>query len=133
MGTITLQTKQFGEYTFDEEIIINFEDGVIGFEDLTKYIIIHHEEDLFYWLTSVDQPEIVFPLFPVCLLLEEYPKKEGYEAFSIVKLAKEPANISVNLKAPLYINLESKKGYQTILDKEDYKVDFPLFLKGEDK
>lgn len=131
MGTITLQTKQFGEISFDEEIILHFEDGIIGFEDLNKYIILHQEDELFYWLTSVDQPEIVFPLFPVRLLLEDFPQKEESEAFVIVKLAKDPSNIAVNLKAPLYINQELKKGYQTILDKEDYKVDFPLFLKSD--
>ncbi len=125
-----LQTGQFGEVEFQEEKIILFENGILGFEELKRYLLISEDDGIFYWLTSVDQPEIVFPLFPINLLQENYKQVENYEPFGIVKLDKDPANITINLKAPIYINHENKTGYQKIIDSEKYPVDYQLFVKN---
>ncbi len=125
-----LQTDQFGEVEFQEEKIILFENGILGFEELKRYLLISEDDGIFYWLTSVDQPEIVFPLFPINLLQENYKQVENYEPFGIVKLDKDPANITINLKAPIYINHEEKTGYQKIIDSEKYPVDYQLFVKN---
>ncbi|NOX18799.1 MAG: flagellar assembly protein FliW [Chlorobi bacterium] len=124
-----LKTLQFGEIEFSDDLIIEFKDGILGFEDLKKYVMITEEEGIFYWLTAVDEPEIVFPLFPISSLKEEYPQKDGYEVFGIVRLAKEPSDITINLKAPIYINQSEKTGYQKILDTEKYPVDYNLFVE----
>ncbi len=125
-----LKTDQFGEVEFQEEKIISFENGILGFEELKRFLLISEDEGIFYWLTSVDQPEIVFPLFPINLLMENYKQNEGYEPFGIVKLDKDPANITINLKAPIYINHEDKNGFQKIIDSEAYPVDYQLFVKN---
>ncbi len=125
-----LKTDQFGEVEFEEEKVISFENGILGFEELKRFLLISEDEGIFYWLTSVDQPEIVFPLFPINLLMEEYKQVEGYEPFGIVKLDKEPSDITINLKAPIYINHEQKTGYQKIIDTEAYPVDYQLFVKN---
>jgi flagellar assembly factor FliW len=127
-----LVTDQFGEVEFEENIIIKFDDGIFGFEELKNFLVINEKEGLFYWLTSVEKPEIVFPLFPVALLNESFETKEDWQPFGIVKLDKHPENITVNLKAPVYINHDIKKGYQKIIDTEKYPVDYPLFVKNED-
>ncbi len=124
-----INTSQFGELDFDETKIINFNEGVIGFENLKNFILLNPEDGLFLWLTSVDEPEIVFPLFPVGALYNNYPQAEGYEAFVVVKLDKDPANITVNLVSPVYINQQKKEGYQTILDNDEYSINYKLFKR----
>ena len=125
-------TKQFGEIEFDEKIIIEFKDGILGFEQLRKYLLLTEENSIFFWLTSVDEPEIVFPLIPVNLLLDKYPDKDGYEAFGIVKLNREPTKITANLKAPVYINQDNYTGVQKILDDDKFQINYQLFVEKED-
>jgi len=124
-----LSTLQFGDIEFTEDLLINFSDGILGFENLKSYLLITEENGLFYWLTSIDEPEIVFPLFPICTLREDYPQKGTFEPFGIVRLSKNPSEITINLKAPIYLNQEDKMGYQKILDTEKYPVDYKLFVE----
>ena len=125
-----IQNKQFGKIEVKEDSILKFKGGILGFENLNKFILISEQDSFFFWLTSIDQPEIIFPLFPMELLLEETQKEENFESYGIVKLDKDPENITINLKAPVYINQAEKQGYQRIIDKEDMPLDYPLFVKN---
>lgn len=125
-----LSAFQFGEIEFDESMILRFTDGIIGFENLTEFLLITREEELFAWLTSVKEPEMVFPLFPVRLLINEYPETEENVAYGIVRLDKDPAKITVNLKAPIYINAKQMTGYQKIIDTDKYPINYQLFVEN---
>ncbi len=124
-----LKTLQFGEIEFEKEHIISFPDGILGFEDLKEFLLINTEDDIFYWLTSVSNSEIVFPLIGTRVIDSGYPEKPDKEAFGIVKLDKDPLKITVNLKAPVYIDQNRKEGFQTILDDDKYPVDYKLFTE----
>lgn len=124
-----IQNKQFGQFEFSEDNIIKFKNGLLGFEELNNFLLIKTENDLFFWLSSVDQPELVFPLIGLRLIDDSYPKEDGSEAFGIVTLNNAFAETTVNLKAPVYINQNSKEGYQTIIDKDKYSVNYKLFIE----
>ena len=126
-----LKNKQFGEIDFEPESIIKFDEGILGFEEYKDYLLISEKEGFFYWLTAIDQPEIIFPLFSIKLLEEGYFDEGDLEPYGIVKLDKDPQNISINLKAPVFINHKEKIGHQTLIDNEEYTVDYPLFVKNE--
>jgi len=125
--------KQFGEIEYESDSIINFEEGILGFEEHKKFLLITEKDGFFFWLTSINEPEIIFPLFSIKLLQEEYIDSGELEPFGIVKLDKEPQNVSINLKAPVFIDHDEKKGYQKIIENEEYPVDYPLFVKNEKK
>ena len=125
-----LLNKQFGEIEFEEEAIIKFDEGILGFEELKEYLLFSETDGYFFWLISVNEPEIIFPLFSLKLLQEEYSDEEKLEPYGIVKLDKEPENISVNLKAPVFIDHNEKIGYQKIIDNENYQVNYPLFVNN---
>lgn len=124
-----IQTHQFGELDFEENLILDFPSGLFGFEQLKKFVLIKIEEELFYWLNSVEQPEIAFPLFGISVVDENYPTEKNGEAFGIVTLNREPMQITINLKAPVYINQNEKLGFQKIIDKENYPVNYHLFVE----
>lgn len=130
MVNMKLQNSQFGEIEFDENLIITFEEGIIGFEQLKKYLLINLGDDLFLWLTSVEEPEIIFPLFGIRVLMDDFKQIENNEAFGIVKLNQDPAKITINLKAPVYIDQNEKKGFQKILDEDDLPIDYILFKEN---
>jgi len=122
-------TKQFGEIEFPDDKVITFEDGLIGFEELKKFVFIKPEENIFYWLNSIEKPEIAFPLFGLRLIDENYPQEENHEAFGIVILNPDPLKITINLKAPVYINQDNKTGFQKILDSDKYSLYYNLFTE----
>lgn len=124
-----IQTHQFGELDFEENLILDFPSGLFGFEQLKKFVLIKIEEELFYWLNSVEQPEIAFPLFGISVVDENYPTEKNGEAFGIVTLNRDPMQITINLKAPVYINQNEKLGFQKIIDKENYPVNYHLFVE----
>ncbi|MCL4550648.1 MAG: flagellar assembly protein FliW [Bacteroidetes bacterium] len=124
-----LKTYRFGEIEFPEDKIITFEKGLFGFEELKKYLFIKPDDSLFYWLNSIDNPDIAFPMFGMRVIDERYPQEENFEAFGIVVLNADPKKITVNLKAPVYINQEDKKGVQKILDSDKYQIDYNLFTE----
>ncbi len=124
-----LKTYRFGEIEFPEDKIITFEKGLFGFEELKKYLFIKPDDSLFYWLNSIDNPDIAFPMFGMRVIDERYPQEENFEAFGIVVLNADPKKITVNLKAPVYINQEDKNGVQKILDSDKYQIDYNLFTE----
>jgi len=125
-----IQNKQFGKIEFKDDRILEFDRGIMGFENLNKFILVSEQDSFFFWLTSVDEPEIIFPLFPMELLQEETQKEEDFVPYGIVKLDKDPQNITINLKAPVYINQTEKQGFQKIIDQDDIPLDYPLFVEN---
>ncbi|MGE5399248.1 MAG: flagellar assembly protein FliW [Ignavibacteriales bacterium] len=125
-----ITTNQFGEVEFDESMIIEFKEGILGFENYKKYLLINSGSELFLWLTSIDEPELVFPLFGVGALMDKYPQEAGSEAFGIVKLDPDPLKITINLKAPVYIDQAEKTGFQKILDEDNLPIDYILFTEN---
>lgn len=138
-----LTTKLFGEIEISDEKIINFGNGIIGFPDLRKFTLIYDEENqgtAISWLQSLDEPAFAIPV------LNPLVVKEGYDPFINDELLKplggiSPENIyvlvtvtvpknikelSVNLKAPIIINVDEKKGSQIIVE-DDFPVKFKIY------
>ncbi len=124
-----IKTQKFGEIEFAEEFIINFKEGPFGFEELKKFVFIKPEDSFFYWFNSVERPEIAFPLFGLRVIDDNYPQQEEHEAFGIVTLNPDPLKITINLRAPIFINQNRKSAYQTIFDKENYSLYYNLFTE----
>lgn len=122
--------KQFGEIEFEKDSIIEFENGILGFEGLKEFLLVSEKEGFFFWLISIKEPELIFPLFSIKLLEEDYKIEDGLEPYGIVKLDKEPKNITINLKAPVLINHNKNYGMQKILENENYQVNYPLFVEN---
>ncbi len=125
-----IKFEHIGEIEFDDDLILTFENGLIGFEDLKKFVLIKTDDDLFYWLNSIEKPEFCLPLIGIRVIDENFPFEENFEAFAVVILNKDPLKIITNLAAPIYINQDSKIGYQKILDNEKYPVDYKLFVES---
>lgn len=125
-----ITTHQFGEINFEDEHLVKFSFGLFGFEQLKNYLLIKTDEELFYWLNSVDEPEIAFPLIGTRVIDTSFPEEENHEAFGIVTLNQDPLKVTVNLKAPVYINQNKKTGFQSIIDDEKFPVDYKLFVEN---
>ncbi len=124
-----ITTKQFGEFEFTDEQVLIFNNKIFGFENLLKFVLIKTDNELFYWLNSIEQPEICFPLVGLRLIDEKYPVQNDHEAFGIVTLNQNPLLITVNMKAPVYINHNAKTGFQATIDSDEYVLNYKLFTE----
>lgn len=138
-----LGTKLFGDIIIDDEKVVVFENGIIGFPDLRRFTLIYDEENqggAINWLQCIDEPSFALPVLNPLLV------KEGYDPFINDELLKPLGEItgenicvlvtitvpqdieklSVNLKAPIIINVEAKKGTQLIVE-DDFPVKYEIY------
>ncbi len=140
-----IKTKHFGEVEFPEEAIIHFPEGIIGYPDYKRFIIIEDKNfEPFKYLQSIDNPSFALPVinpflirkdYIIMILSEEHKKiglkslsqEEKWIALCVVVIEKDIKKSIVNLKAPIIINTEERKGIQVIQITDDYDVEEPLF------
>ncbi len=138
-----LTTKHFGEIEIDDSKILNFEDGVPGFEDAKKFILLKDEKDednLFYWIQSIDDGDLAFALIDMLKVMPDYDPMVPIEELSalgdfenkdlvnynILVIPEDVKEMTANLLAPIVINNATKKGKQ-IISTNDYEVKYKIF------
>lgn len=141
---MNITTKNFGEITIDDEKIIKFPSGIIGFPDLTDFALIHDEEKGvggIHWMQSMQEPAFAMPVMdPLTVCADYNPQVDDEILKPIGELVPEetlvlvtvtvPSDISkmsVNLRGPIVINAIEKKAVQVIVEGEEYPVKFPIF------
>lgn len=132
-----------GKITYDEDEIINFEKSIPGFNDIKRFILKEIEGSSFKLLQSIDDVTVGFVVISPFQVEEDYEINLSEEViktleikeatdvllYSLVTLNSKVEKITVNLKAPVVINVNSKKAEQFIIDKAKYKIKHPL-MKG---
>ncbi|HEY9062162.1 MAG TPA: flagellar assembly protein FliW [Pseudobacteroides sp.] len=133
-----LNTKHFGQLEVDEKGIIDFPEGLPGFEDAKRFVLIANsgEDSIFQWLQSIDNLDLAFVVIDPKIIKDDYivdvPEEEVEElqidessetiVLCIVVVPEDLAKMTANLKAPVIINNTSKKGKQVVLDNNDYEI-----------
>jgi flagellar assembly factor FliW len=131
-------TSQFGEMDIREENIVIFPEGLIGFEEYKKFTLVFDKElEPFYWLLSIEEPEIELPLVNPFLFFPNYNPEfdfdtENHLIFSIITLKKDIKKITTNLKGPIIINMKKKEGKQIILNSDRYTTKHNVFTTSKE-
>ncbi|MGZ5278411.1 MAG: flagellar assembly protein FliW [Pseudobdellovibrionaceae bacterium] len=139
-----IQTTRFGQVQFQNEDLLAFPEGVLGFGDLKKFVLLDDpNDDIFAWLQSCDEPAIAFPVLEPELFSETYKvnlAKSDLEAlklqsvagarmFCIITIPDDPTQMTANLKAPIVINITEKRARQCVLQDNNLAIREPIFLK----
>lgn len=141
---MNIVTKRFGEVGVDVNKVINFNSGLIGFEEYKQFMLIHDAEDenaKILWIQSIDEPELALPVINPLIVKPEYNpvvedelfknigEFENGEMLVLVTLTVPPQikNLTTNLKAPIIINPITLKGCQIIVENDEYSVKFPIY------
>ena len=139
-----VKTKFFGEVNLPEEKIITFDRGLIGLTDYKKFTILYDcekEESNVSWLQCVEEPALALPVVKPWIVKEDYnPIVEDELLNHLGELTEDnlvllltmtvPTDIkqmSVNLKAPIVINADTRKGAQIICENQDYEVKYKVY------
>ena len=139
-----LATRIFGEVEIDDSKIISFPNGIIGFPDLKKFILMYDEEkgtDTIKWLQSIDEPSFAMPVMDPLIVCPDYKPEVDRTTVDIIgELTNEDLlvlvtvtvphdlkQMTVNLMGPFIINVKECKAVQTIVDNDEYPVKFPIY------
>lgn len=140
---MNVETTRFGRIEVPEEKIIDFPEGLIGFSQLKKFVVIQHKKSLtMYWLQSLEKADMAFlMMFPFNMIPDYAPRLSGSdcehlqlsngdiakaEIYTFTVVPENPQDMSVNLLSPIVINPDAGLGRQIVLDDSRYSVAFKI-------
>lgn len=142
MAVLKVETTRFGAVEVDEGKLIEFKEGLVGFEEYKKFIILNHKDDSpLKWLQCVDAPHLAFlvsdpfwfcPDFEFELSDEdekelEITSPEQVAVLVTVTIPKDdPKALTSNLLGPLVFNSEKRCAKQLVLTSEKYTTQYPV-------
>lgn len=117
--------------TVDPETLFIFPQGIAGFEDYKRFKLFHEEgRETVFWLLSVDDTDVMFPIVAPEALDIEYQIELTDEDCALIDLRRpeevavvvivyrneaEGGKIAANTRSPVILNITSRKGMQKIL------------------
>ena len=137
-----ISTTRFGKVQISNDDLIIFPEGLLGFNDLRKFILLDDPtDDIFAWLQSCEKPGIAFPVLEPALFHANFKvqltkgdsealKLEANQApcfFSIITIPDDPNQMTANLKAPIAINPRNKMARQCVLQDNSLAIREPIF------
>jgi flagellar assembly factor FliW len=136
-----ISTRDFGDTEIDESKIIAFPEGLPGFENDNRFVLLSPLGDNVYpcWLQSLDHPGTCFIVFNPYEIIPDYAlddaqleqelgvgEKTLVGVFVLSIIPAKYADTTVNLRCPVVVNLASMTAKQLILELE-YPVRYPVF------
>lgn len=133
----TIVTPRFGEVAFAAEDVIEFPWGLPGFAEMHRFLALSLEEQPnFVWLQSIDKPEIALPAADPWQIFPDYEPKlppyaveslgvqnpEDFTILCIVVVTKEAEEMTMNLMAPVIVNLRTRRARQVMLEGSGYSI-----------
>jgi len=141
---VKVKTTRFGELEVDKKDILNFKEGLLGFETLRKFFIVDPgDQTLILWLQSLDDGATAFPVIEPKVFAPQYAVKllpaesaslslESLNDASIYTILTIPQNItdmSANLKAPVIINNKTRESRQIVLQDSKLEVRYKMYME----
>jgi flagellar assembly factor FliW len=123
-----VETKPYGLIDVDERQQILFPFGILGFEQLKKYVLLDAQQQPFYWLQSLDVVDVAFVLINPRIFRPDYQLRVDEEElkeidiqspedtldFTIVTIPENASKMTANLQGPIIINRRTRVGRQSI-------------------
>lgn len=133
-----IQTTRFGVIHMEPDAVLTFPNGILGLANCRHWVLLAdtHNEAL-AWLQSTTRPDIAVavvsprryvPGYQVRVASSELKSldlKDVQQAEVLVIVSRNDFELTLNLKAPLIINLEQRLGRQ-VISNADQAVQYPL-------
>ena len=139
------ETKFFGTVDIEDDKIINFPMGIIGFENLKKFALIfdseREEKSKISWLQSMEEPCMVLPVINPIDIMDEYapviedelmkiigdPADADILIFVSLSIPSDITKMTANLRAPFIINKVERQAMQVIVENQDYEIKYNVY------
>src|SRR5690606_12686703 len=124
---MTINTSRFGHIQISQDDLVQFPEGLLGFEGLHQFVLIDDPNDeIFAWLQSCEEPGIAFPILEPELFTPNFSVNltkhdletigltsvEGIRCFSIITIPEDPTQMTANMKASVVVNVKSRVARQ---------------------
>lgn len=138
----TINTTRFGNIEINQEHLIRFRDGMIGFKNLKEYVLVESPAmPLVLWLQAVDAPDIAFPLMEPWFFKRDFKLQmtdadriaidlkdnNRLKEFVVLTLPEDITQMTANIKAPVIVNLSEGLGGQVIIQDKNYELRKPAY------
>lgn len=132
-------SSRFGRLSVDDDRIITFPGGVLGFPDHRQFALIQtSQENYFFWLQSVEDASLAFVVTDPSIFFKDYEipiREETRQELSVT----DPASVQCfvicnkvgewltgNLLGPIVVNAENRLAQQVVLTEKKWTTRQPL-------
>jgi len=137
-----IETTRFGDIEMKEQDIITFEKGIPGFEEEHQFVILQPDpENPLAFLQSTKTKELAFVITNPFYHFQDYEfeldentkqeleikQLEDVTVWGIMSIPEDFDKATINLQAPVIVNVNNKKGKQIILNNSPYLTKTPMF------
>ncbi|MBR4153559.1 MAG: flagellar assembly protein FliW [Selenomonadaceae bacterium] len=138
-----VSTSRFGEIEVDEKKIVHFKDGIPAFEEEHEFVILPYEEDSpYYFMQSVNSPDLAFLLTIPFLFFPDYTfeidestvdeleikNSDAVFYYSMITIPNGSIRyMTANLLAPIVLNSDNMQAKQVVLENTNYTTKHRLF------
>ena len=142
MSTMTVNTSRFGEVSCSDDDLLIFPRGIPAFEENHKWILAGSDDNAIRWLQNIEDGDLALPVTSPDAVRPDYNAKIPDDelkligtkdfselAFLIVLSVPEgaPWDMTANLRAPILINIRTRKAVQVIALNEEYPIKHLIF------
>jgi flagellar assembly factor FliW len=143
---MNISSQRFGALEVPEEQVLHFSEGIIGFPNERAFVLIPHNATGFLaWLQSVGSPAIALPVVSAHAFGSKYPDVDIAPAVTSLGLGEDSDDVAlmvvlsapqgqpatVNLLAPILVNVTTRRGAQVILDGSSFSTR-ELFIREQE-
>jgi len=138
-----LKSTRFGEMEVSKDSIIDIPQGLIGFPEAKRFVMLDHTPP-FSWLHSVDDPNLAFVVVDGSFIIEKFDvripygaepidlrENEDFAILSVVTVRGGFVGTTANTKAPVFVNIRNRKGVQIIFDNPELSTRYSLMTPEE--
>lgn len=133
-----VRTTRFGVLEIGADDLIGFPNGLLGLEDCRQWVLLADaQNEALGWLQCVTQPDVAVAVVSPRRFVPTYQLRVSRQDLAPLELArvrdaqvlaivgKNEQGITLNLKAPLVVNLERRLGRQ-VVSNADQPLQYPL-------
>ena len=142
---VDIDTRIFGKVSVGEDKVITFTNGILGFPDLKRFTLLHDvkrgSNAGIHYLQSIDEPNFAMPVMNPLIVMPDYnPKVQEEYLASVGDITREetllfvtltvPGDVkrmTVNLRAPIIINVERRTACQLIVEGDKYDIRYAIY------
>ncbi|MDO4785769.1 MAG: flagellar assembly protein FliW [Fretibacterium sp.] len=138
----TFLSERFGEIVYTQDDVLSFPRGIPAFENNRSWVLVGEEDNAVKWLQNIEDGALALPVTTPDAVMPDYnariPEDElelvgsldpSDLALLIVVSIPEgaPWNMTANLRAPILLNLKTRRAVQVIALNEEYPIRHVVF------
>lgn len=139
-----VQTTRFGQVDVDEERVILFPAGLLGFSSYRRFALLQPDDQgIFFWLQSIEAPDLAFVVTDPALWIADFQAQIRREQMDELELGdltdaqvlvivnKRDGALTANLQGPLVINAKNCRAMQLVLAEKRWTTRHTLMQLSE--